>query len=95
MMTTILDGCFTLSDSVMLTFMPNLFDNEGIKIEPSAAAGFAGPGFITNSDTGKEYLDRNKIDPKNITHVVWTTGGSMEPEEEFLKNYRSGSWVQM
>ena len=90
MMRTILDGCFTVEDTEMLKYLAELYDREGIKIEPSAAAGFAGPGFITNSETGKDYLTLHKIDPKNTTHVVWTTGGSMEPEEEFWKNYMAG-----
>jgi len=86
-MSTLLDGCYTVEDKTILTYLANLFDLEGIKIEPSAAAGFAGPEYILNSETGKRYLDRNNIDPEKITHIVWTTGGSMEPEEEFLKNY--------
>ncbi|MCK5199905.1 MAG: D-serine ammonia-lyase [Spirochaetales bacterium] len=90
MMSTILDGCFTVEDKKMLMYLAELYDREAIKIEPSAAAGFAGPGFITNSETGKDYLTLHKIDPKNTTHVVWTTGGSMEPEEEFWKNYMAG-----
>ena len=94
MMSTILDGCFTVEDIEMLRYLAELYDWEGIRIEPSAAAGFAGPGFITNGETGKDYLARHKINPKNITHVVWTTGGSMEPEEEFLKNYRTAPQVQ-
>ena len=87
MMTTILDGCFTVEDSEMLIYLAELYDREGIRIEPSAAAGFAGLKFITGSRTGKDYLALHKIKSKNITHIVWTTGGSMEPEEEFRKNY--------
>ena len=87
MMSTILDGCFTVEDTEMLKYLAELYEREGIKIEPSAAAGFAGLRFITNSKTGKTYLARHKIKSKNITHIVWTTGGSMEPEEEFRKNY--------
>lgn len=89
MMSTILDGCFTVEDKEMLIYLAELYDSEAIKIEPSAAAGFAGPGFITGSETGKDYLALHKIDRKNITHIVWTTGGSLEPKEEFLKNYRA------
>ncbi len=89
MMNIILDGCFTVEDTEMLKYLAELYDREGIKIEPSAAAGFAGPGFISNSETGQDYLGEHKIDPKNITHVVRTTVGSMEPEEEFQKNYRA------
>lgn len=87
MMTTILDGCFTVEDTEMLIYLAELYDREGIRIEPSAAAGFTGLKFITGSRTGKAYLALHKIKSKNITHIVWTTGGSMEPEEEFRKNY--------
>lgn len=90
MMSTILDGCFSVQDSEMLIYLAELYDREGIKIEPSAAAGFAGPRFITSSETGKEYLAGHTIEEENITHVVWTTGGSMEPEEEFMRNYKEG-----
>lgn len=90
MMSTILDGCFTVEDNEMLKYLAGLYDRESLRIEPSAAAGFAGPGFIANSKTGKEYLVQHKIDRKNITHIVWTTGGSMEPEEEYNKNYERG-----
>ncbi|MDA3940192.1 MAG: D-serine ammonia-lyase [Spirochaetia bacterium] len=92
-MTTLLDGCFTLKDNDMLKYLKELYDTEGLKIEPSAAAGFAGPEYLTNSSIGKDYLAKNKIDTKNITHIVWTTGGSMEPEEEFQKNYKIGKFL--
>jgi D-serine dehydratase len=88
MMNTLLDGCFTVEDESMLKYLAQLYDAEGIKVEPSAAAGFAGPDYILNSKAGKLYLSRNKIIANSITHIVWTTGGSMEPEEEFQNNYR-------
>ncbi|MCK5153953.1 MAG: D-serine ammonia-lyase [Spirochaetales bacterium] len=88
-MNTLLDGCFTLEDNVMLNYLKEFYDKYGTKIEPSAAAGFAGPEYLLNSETGKRYLIQNKIDPEKITHIIWTTGGSMEPEEEFQRNYRA------
>ena len=93
MMSTILDGCFTVEDSEILKYLAELYDREGIKIEPSAAVGFAGPRFITDSETGKDYLAQNKINLKTITHIVWTTGGSMEPEEEFVRSYKAATMV--
>ncbi|MCK5672680.1 MAG: D-serine ammonia-lyase, partial [Spirochaetales bacterium] len=90
-MSILLDGCYTVEDKTMLTYLVNLFDSESIKIEPSAAAGFAGPEYILNSETGKSYLDLNKIDSEKITHIIWTTGGSMEPDEEFQKNYKAST----
>jgi D-serine dehydratase len=89
MMSTILDGCFTVKDSDMLLFLAELYNKKDIRIEPSAAAGFAGIEFLCNSKTGKDYLEKRNIEANNITHIVWTTGGSMEPEEEFQKNYKA------
>ena len=83
----ILDGCFTVKDNEMLKHLSLLYNTENIKVEPSGAAGFSGPEFIVKSEEGKKFLAKNNINKNNITHVVWTTGGSMEPEEEFLKNY--------
>jgi len=88
LMNTLLDGCFTVEDNTMLKYLANLYDAEDIKIELSAAAGFAGPEYILNTKVGKNYLNQKNINPKNITHIVWTTGGSMEPEEEFQNNYK-------
>ncbi len=94
MMSTILDGCFTVRDSKMLLYLSRLYNYKNIKIEASAAAGFAGIEYLCNSETGKDYLLQNHIDVDSITHIVWTTGGSMEPEEEFQKNYRAGMNIE-
>jgi D-serine dehydratase len=90
MMNTILDGCFSVSDREMLYYLAELYDKEGIRVEPSSAAGFAGPDFLCKTRTGIKYLTLLKIEPRNISHIIWTTGGSMEPEEDFMKNYNLG-----
>ena len=48
-----------------------LAQEEGIRLEPSALAGMAGP-LRVQSDAG-------------VTHLVWATGGGMVPEDEMAK----------
>ncbi len=79
-MGALLDGAFTVSEPDFYRYLALLFDSEGIKIEPSAAAGFAGIPLIL------PFL-RNE---KRGTHIIWTTGGSMEPDKEFTANYKRG-----
>ena len=50
---------------------------EGLKIEPSATAGFPGPEMILANST---FLAGHGIAAENITHILWTTGGRYLPE---------------
>ncbi len=68
-----LAGCFTVQDDALLTILAQVHDHAGLRIEPSAAAGFVGPGLL--GDAGLNH-------PRG-THVVWTTGGSRLPDSEF------------
>ena len=69
-MRTNLDGCFTVRDEDLFAYLRMLNENCGIRIEPSACAGFAGLRY-TAVDTDR-----------NVTHLIWSTGGGMVPEEE-------------
>lgn len=69
-MRTNLDGCFTVRDEDLFAYLRMLNENCGIRIEPSACAGFAGLRY-TAEDTDR-----------NVTHLIWSTGGGMVPEEE-------------
>ena len=53
-----------------------LAQEEGIRLEPSALAGMAGP-LRVQADA-------------NVTHLVWTTGGGMVPEDEMAKYLAKG-----
>lgn len=64
-----------------------LADNEKIFLEPSATAGLLGPLEVLQSD----YIKKHNIDPTNITHVAWATGGGLVPEEEMNEFYRRGA----
>ena len=67
-MRTALDGCFTLRDEDLFIYLKLLDQYCGIRIEPSACAGFAG-------------LKNTAADP-DATHIIWATGGGMVPKEE-------------
>lgn len=68
-----LSGAFTINDDKLYKFLSTLVDEEDILIEPSALAGFLGPILISK-----------KHENANITHMCWSTGGSLVPED--IKN---------
>lgn len=70
------DGCFTVKDESLDLFRKIARETENLKIESSAAAGFAGPGLVLNSD----FCRTHQLDPENIVHILWTTGGRYLPE---------------
>ncbi len=55
-----------------------IIESENIKVEPSATAGFYGPVALLKSQNHE--LIRKM---KNATHIFWTTGGSMVPDEDY------------
>jgi D-serine dehydratase len=84
-MRNMLAGVFTVADDDLFRWLALAHTTQHIKLEPSAAAGFAGPGFIVNHRQGQEFCQRQGIDNQSAqaTHVVWTTGGSFVPQEQF------------
>jgi D-serine dehydratase len=86
----LISGALTVEDSTMYKYVWLAHETEGLKLEPSATAGFAGPDFVLNSDSGKNYLDKYGIDPSKATHILWTTGGRYVPEEEYNKFLEKG-----
>ena len=75
-MERLLDGFYTLSDQSMYDLLGWLAQEEGIRLEPSALAGMAGP-LRVQADA-------------NTTHLVWATGGGMVPEDEMAKYLAKG-----
>lgn len=71
-----IDGLYTIDDSSLLKLLALLYDSENIKIEPSAAAGLAGP-FLLKAD-------------ENVTHISWATGGVFLPEKIYCGLYNKG-----
>ncbi|MFV0421999.1 D-serine ammonia-lyase [Oleidesulfovibrio sp.] len=67
-----IDAVCTVDDETLYQHIAMLDQAEGIRIEPSAAAGFSCPARM------------EAIDPwfYGANHLVWTTGGSMVPADE-------------
>ena len=88
-MTTLLDGAYTIEDEKLFPYLANLKDLEGIFIEPSSCASFPGPAHVVGAG---EYLKAKGLEDKmeNATHILWATGGSMVPKEEAESYYQRG-----
>ncbi len=84
-MRPLLSGVFTVEDDALFRHLYQLQVCEGIKIEPSAAAGFSGPQMLLQSKSGRAYLEQNLLAPlmAQATHLLWTTGGLFVPEPEY------------
>lgn len=65
----------TVTDHELYRWLEDLWAEAGIRLEPSAAAGFAAVGRFAASVPAAE-LARG-------THVIWTTGGAHLPDAEF------------
>ncbi|MBL4833312.1 MAG: D-serine ammonia-lyase [Pseudomonas sp.] len=78
-----LAGVFTVGDSALTYYVNAAWEMLGEKIEPSAAASFAGPGWLTASPTGAQWSRHHQVDLKGATHLLWSTGGGLVPEEQF------------
>ena len=74
-MKTMLDGCFTIEDKHSLELSKLLYNTSGIKAEPSSCVALGGVGK----------MPCNIKNIQNATHLVWLTGGSLVPEDEWKK----------
>lgn len=73
-------GIFTVRDAQLYDDLRLINSQEGILLEPSACAAFAGPRRIL--ETPFAHL------AENATHIAWATGGSMVPPsimQEYLQ----------
>lgn len=88
-MTTLLDGCYTIEDEKLFPYLAALKDLDGLFIEPSSCASFPGPAHVVSA---REYLEAKGLADKmeNATHILWATGGSMVPKEEAKTYYERG-----
>lgn len=89
-------GVFTVPDDHLFEDLYRMQCTQGLRIEPSAAAGFRGPDWLVRSPAGREYVaNHGGLEyMRQATHILWTTGGSFVPEQEyaeFLKRARGGS----
>lgn len=70
-----LDGCFTVEDEHSLGLSRLLYSTSGIKAEPSSCVALGGVGKVPYGIKNIE----------NATHLVWLTGGSLVPDDEWEK----------
>jgi D-serine dehydratase len=77
-----LSGVFTVRDEQLYFDLLKAQQTMGIELEPSAVAGLGGPAWLTGSPEGRSYLRTHDIEIADATHVIWTTGGSLVPQQE-------------
>ena len=89
-METLLSGVITCEDDILFEHLKDLDKLEDIRIEPSSCASFEGALAIFKHEEAKAYLEKYNLLDKldNITHVCWSTGGNLVPEEE-MNDYLS------
>jgi D-serine dehydratase len=68
------EAVVTVSDAELFRWLKALWTGAGMRLEPSAASGFAALG---------RFLAEAPPASANATHVVWTTGGAHLPDAEF------------
>jgi D-serine dehydratase len=85
MMTPLLSGIFTVDDDTLFRHLYLLHESEGIRVEPSAAAGFSGPHMVLDTPTGRQYLADNGLQNRmdKAVHLLWATGGLFVPDDEY------------
>lgn len=92
MMKPLVCGVFTVPDEHLFEDLYRLERSEGLRIEPSAAAGFRGPHWLLTSEAGQAYLRKHELLPHigAAAHILWTTGGAFVPEDEYLRFHERG-----
>lgn len=69
----LIEAVVTVADDALFTALRDLWQQAGLRLEPSAAAAFVAVApYLTASP-----------EARRGTHVVWTTGGALLPEAEF------------
>ncbi|MDO5057056.1 MAG: D-serine ammonia-lyase [Lautropia sp.] len=89
-MQRLIDGYYTVGDDTLFALLRQVYQQEGLRLEPSAVAGI--PGFLRVLQS-RDYLEQQGISPARAaraTHLVWATGGSMVPDDEFAR-YLAGA----
>jgi D-serine dehydratase len=92
LMRPLVSGIFTVPDEDLFNDLYVLERTEGLRVEPSAAAGFRGPRWLLESAVGRRYLVARGLSgcTDNATHILWTTGGAFVPEAEYCQFHQRG-----
>ncbi len=91
-MEEVLSGIYTVKDEALQAMQYRLFQEEGIKCEPSACAGLLLPYYMS-TEAGKAYLEKEGIREEDIRYVYWATGGSRVPDGIFREQLEEGKQV--
>ena len=86
----LIDGYTTIDDKDLYRLLAASVDNEGLRLEPSSAAGIAGMKHVLDN---AGYLQRLGLTPERMAkanHIAWITGGSMVPEAEMQSYIAKG-----
>lgn len=76
-----LSGIFTINENSIFELMKELYKKESVFVEPSAASSMIFTKFLDDDEFIK-FLNKEEISPENITHIAWSTGGMLVPENE-------------
>lgn len=78
-----IDAVVAVTDESMSKWIRRAWHDGGLRLEPAAAAGFAALSpFLEAANAASP--DSTLSHWQNAVHVVWTTGGSLLPDHEFL-----------
>ncbi|MDH4557819.1 D-serine ammonia-lyase [Pseudomonas sp. BN417] len=89
-MQRLIDGYYTVTDEELYRLLAIAYQEERVRLEPSALAGAPGMVRVLRDQA---YLERIGVTSErlaNATHLVWGTGGSMVPAEEFAAYVEKG-----
>jgi D-serine dehydratase len=91
-MREVLGGIYTVEDGQLMRFVYQLEQAEGLRVEPSATAGMAGPSMLLGTPEGQRYLQDAGLQAHlaQSTHVVWTTGGLFVPPAQYQQFWEAG-----
>ena len=87
----LLAGYYTVTDEELFRLIAMLHEEDGIDIEPSAAAGLPGPWRVLGDKSFRDRFDLTDEVLARATHLVWATGGSMVPDAEMAGYIERGS----
>lgn len=82
-MQRLIDGYYTVDDGELYRLLALLEREQGLRLEPSALAGMAGPLRMLSESQG--YRQRMGLTAERLAraaHLVWGTGGGMVPPAE-------------
>jgi D-serine dehydratase len=81
----LLDGCATVTDEELCAHVATLHRHHGLRLEPSATAGAGSLRLLLTSADGAAMRAtlRQTCAIDEAVHILWATGGSLIPDEEF------------